>query len=173
MVQYGNVRKHAELEPVHFQDVDRAAAAGLIAAALERNGGEHAYLSQFEADKILRCYGLPTQKNALVTSADEAQSVAGRLQAPFVMKIMSADIIHKREAGGVLLNVSSPQEAREGYETMLARVKRSHPDAKIDGVLVQEMAPSGFELIIGAARDPQVGGVKGRVFVFLPLTRRA
>ncbi len=76
---------------------------------------------------------------------------------PIVLKILSPDIIHKSDVGGVILNLNNHKEIRNAYKELLANVKGHKPDAKITGIFVQEMAPSSTEVIVGATKDPQFG----------------
>jgi len=73
------------------------------------------------------------------------------------MKVMSADVVHKFDAGGVLLNIRGAREARAAFEKIVENVRTAVPRAKIQGILVEEMAPKGFEVILGASRDPRFG----------------
>jgi acyl-CoA synthetase (NDP forming) len=98
----------------------------------------------------------PFNKCKLATSVDEAVSMAPDIGYPLVMKIVSPQVIHKTEFGGVKVGVASDDEVRQVYEEMVGRVKERIPDAQIDGVLMEEMV-KGTELIIGTTKDPQFG----------------
>lgn len=121
------------------------------------NGDAKKYLTQAECREILECYGLPLLKSAIAHSADEAAAAAKSIGKPVVMKVMSADVIHKFDAGGVILNVNGPEEARDTYDRILANVAKAVPGAKIDGILIEEMAGKGVEVILGASRDSRFG----------------
>jgi acyl-CoA synthetase (NDP forming) len=82
---------------------------------------------------------------------------AEKIGYPIVLKIVSPQVLHKSDAGGVLINIKDEKGLREGYNTILKNVKRNVPDAKITGILVQEMAPSGTEVIVGSTNDPTFG----------------
>jgi acetate---CoA ligase (ADP-forming) len=111
--------------------------------------------------KMLCRYDMPLAADALATSEDDAvmfaANMAGVTAHPVALKIQSPDILHKTDAGGVMLNLSGEAAVREGYRTVLTRVKTAHPDARIDGVSVQLMAPPGIEIILGITRDPDFG----------------
>jgi acyl-CoA synthetase (NDP forming) len=111
--------------------------------------------------KMLGRYDVPLAAEALATSEDDAvmfaANMAGVTAPPVALKIQSPDILHKTEAGGVMLNLSGEAAVREGYRTVLARTKAAHPEARIDGVSVQLMAPPGIEIILGITRDPDFG----------------
>ncbi|MHB8864613.1 MAG: acetate--CoA ligase family protein, partial [Pirellulaceae bacterium] len=138
-----------------FEDLDVEKAKGLISAALD--GQDERYLTQAECRPLLECYRLPLLRSAIVQSADEATQVAASFATPMVMKIMSADVIHKYDAGGVLLNIRGAEEARNAFERIIENVGRAVPGAKVDGILIEEMAAKGVEVILGGSRDPRFG----------------
>lgn len=108
---------------------------------------------------MLVAYGIDVPRAALATSAEEAVALAGRAGYPVALKIASPDIVHKSEAGGVLLNLRSAEEVAAGYASMLANVVAAAPEAVIEGVLVQRMVTGGQEVIVGALQDPQFGAI--------------
>jgi hypothetical protein len=96
----------------------------------------------------------------LARTPDEVATIAAALGAPVALKIVSAQIVHKTDVGGVALGLTTPAAARAAAVAMLARVRAARPDAVVDGLLVQPMAPpDGVELLLGAVRDPQFGPV--------------
>ncbi len=116
-------------------------------------------LSEYEAKKVLAGYGIPVTREVLTTSADMAVESARKLDYPVALKIQSAQITHKTEAGGIKLNVVSDAEVRAGFEEVISNAKKYMPEAKIQGVLVQEMLKDGVEVIIGTTKDPVFGHV--------------
>ena len=110
-----------------------------------------------EGRVVCEAYGIATPKEGLATSAKEAASLARKLKFPVVMKIVSPDILHKTEAGGVIVGVKNPAEASKAYNAIVANAKKYKKRAKIAGVQVQEMAPKGTEVIVGAVSDPSFG----------------
>jgi acyl-CoA synthetase (NDP forming) len=116
-------------------------------------------VGEYEAKRILAQAGIPVLEERLVTSADEARAAAEALGYPLAMKIASADILHKTEIGGVLLNVGSQQAAAEGFDTLLHRAQEDKPEARLDGVLVAPMVTGGVETILGVHCDPLFGPV--------------
>ncbi|MEM1586267.1 MAG: acetate--CoA ligase [Candidatus Bathyarchaeia archaeon] len=110
-----------------------------------------------EAMTIANAAGIPMPKAAVAKSGEEAGRLADELGYPVAMKIISPDIIHKTDIGGVILGVKSRADVEENYELLLRRVRTIMPRARISGVLVQKMAPRGKEVIVGAVRDPQFG----------------
>jgi len=110
-----------------------------------------------EAKEICRAYNLPTPDFAVARSASEAAGLAEQVAFPVVLKIVSRDILHKTEAGGVLFDLSSKEQVENGYSQMLERVRGYNRNARVEGVLVQHMAPKGIEVIVGGLRDSQFG----------------
>jgi acetyltransferase len=115
------------------------------------------YLTQAECRPIFECYNLPLLKSGLAASAAEAAKFASSFGKPVVMKVMSADVIHKWDAGGVLLNVSGPEAASAAFDKIVENIRKAVPGAHIQGILVEEMAQKGVEVILGATRDPRFG----------------
>jgi acyl-CoA synthetase (NDP forming) len=107
-------------------------------------------------DATLARYGITQPQSRAVTSAQEAADAAVAIGFPVALKIRSAAIVHKTEAGGVVLNLGSPRDVLAAADALVAAAKKSHPDAEIDGFLVQEMV-SGIEAIVGARSDPLYG----------------
>jgi acyl-CoA synthetase (NDP forming) len=109
-------------------------------------------LSEYHARSLLEAYGIDGNVGTLAGSAVEAETAAGIIRGPVAVKVQSADIPHKTEVGAVALNVT-PKDARAAYERVLESAKRFVPTAKIEGVLVQPMAPAGREVIVGISHD--------------------
>src|SRR5512132_1640647 len=110
-----------------------------------------------EGKLVCDAYGIPVPKEGVATSAAEAQKLAGSMGFPVVMKIVSPDILHKTEAGGVIVGVKSADEAASAYETIVANAKKYRADAKIVGVQIQQMIKGGQEVIVGAVTDGSFG----------------
>jgi len=102
-------------------------------------------------------YGIPVTKFELAKSEEEAIRFANAIGFPIVLKIVSPDIIHKSDIGGVIVGLKSADDVRGGYKQILQHVKKHDPKARIAGMLVQEMAPPSTEIIVGAIKDPQFG----------------
>jgi acetyltransferase len=115
-----------------------------------------AQLGLLELAPVLAAYGIPVMDGRLARSPDEVAALARRWGDRLALKIVSADISHKSDVGGVRLGVS-PAEAPEAARAMLARVAAARPQARITGVLVQPMVPPGVEMLLGAVGDPQFG----------------
>jgi acetyl-CoA synthetase (ADP-forming) len=114
-------------------------------------------LLETEAKTICIEYGIPVTKFNLAKNEKEAAAQADQIGYPIVLKIVSPDIIHKSEAGGVIVNLKTPSEVAGGFKKIVENVKKYKSDATIVGVLVQEMAPQSTEVIVGAIKDPQFG----------------
>lgn len=116
-------------------------------------------LSEAESKEFLSNYEIPVTKYSVVDNASEAGKTASKIGFPVVMKILSPDILHKTDIGGVVLNIKSQDEARQAFEKIIKAAKKHRKDARIEGVLIEAMTKKRFELIIGANRDPIFGPV--------------
>ncbi len=116
-------------------------------------------LPPHEALSLVAEKGLDCTAFALAESPGSASEIAQKQGFPVALKVSSPDIVHKSDAGGVQLNLDTAEAVEKAYGELLARVKNSFPQAKIDGVLVNKMAPAGQEVIIGMNRDPQFGPI--------------
>ncbi|MFB6470302.1 MAG: acetate--CoA ligase family protein [Vulcanisaeta sp. AZ3] len=128
----------------------------IITKALEE--GRYKLL-EHESFELLRQYNIPTPDFALVQDVNEALKVVKDIGYPVVLKVVSPDIIHKSDVGGVILNINSDDELRDACNKIRANIKEKAPYARISGFLIQRMVPVGLEVIIGATRDPIFGHV--------------
>jgi acetyl coenzyme A synthetase (ADP forming)-like protein len=112
-----------------------------------------------EGKRVCDAYGIPTPGEGLAATAQDAVALAGKIGFPVVLKIVSPDILHKTEAGGVLVGVSDEDAVAAGFDTIVANAKKYDATARIDGVQVQQMVGGGQEVIIGATTDPTFGKV--------------
>jgi acyl-CoA synthetase (NDP forming) len=137
---------------------DRGVASPLAerARAMVRSTGGGPLVER-EAKELLALYDIPTVRERLATTADEAVAAARAIGYPVVLKIESPDLPHKTEAGGVLLGVADDDGVREGFARIIANARAFKPDAAIGGVLVQELVRGGRELILGMTQDPGFG----------------
>lgn len=113
-------------------------------------------LTEHEAKKLLAKYDINITKESMAKSADEAYAIASQIGTPVAMKISSPDISHKTDVGGVELNISAG-DAKATYDKIISRIKKAVPEARIEGILVQQMAPPGHEMIVGIKKDAQFG----------------
>ena len=115
-------------------------------------------INEADAKAILKAYGVKTPAGALVTTVEEAEKRAGKLGFPLAMKIVSPDIIHKSDVGGVVLNLKNRKAVAAAFEQMMQKIKTDLPQANITGAYIERMATAGGkEVIIGIMRDPQFG----------------
>jgi acetate---CoA ligase (ADP-forming) len=142
--------------PELLQGADRSAVMSRLSSA--RSKGVN-YLTEQEADFILRSYGIRVPDHGLARSEQEALELAAGIGYPVVMKVMSHDIVHKFDVHGVVLNINSPEEVKMAYKTITDNVARYKPDARIEGMYVGRMIRNGFEVIVGAKQDPSFGTV--------------
>lgn len=115
------------------------------------------FLMEDEAKSLCKIYNIPTTEVKVAKSEDEAIRYAREIGYPVVLKIVSPDVIHKSDVGGVMLNIDSDEKVREAYSKIISNVKKHKPDAKIVGILVQEMAQPSTEVIVGLIKDQQFG----------------
>jgi len=110
-----------------------------------------------EAKAVCKEYNIPVTNFKIAETEKDAVKSAKEIGYPVVLKIISPDIIHKSDVGGVMVNLKNAEEVQDAYAQIMKNVKKHEPKAKITGVLVQEMAPSSTEVIVGAVKDPQFG----------------
>jgi acyl-CoA synthetase (NDP forming) len=140
-------------------------------------------LSEFAGKQLLAAFKIPVPAGSVVSNADDVEAALQGMKPPFAAKVMSADILHKSDAGGVRLELADAQAVRQAIEVMLAQPAIGA--ASVDGFLVEEMAGEGTEIVVGAFRDPQFGPLimvgLGGIFVevlqdvsfrLCPITRR-
>lgn len=138
----------------------QAGAAPAVAAASTapvQPLSAEAFAGEAAAKAVLADAGLPVLREATATTWPDTLAAAQAIGFPVVLKIVSPDIAHKTEVGGVVVGVRTPEQLRTDYDAMLARVAQRAPQARITGVLVAQMAPAGTELILGTTTDPVFG----------------
>jgi len=110
-----------------------------------------------EAYEVLSSYSISVSPYRVVSSIEEAELVSKKIGFPLVLKIVSPDIIHKSDVGGVKININDVAQLRESYVSLMNSVKEKAPNAKIVGVVVERMAPESVEVVVGMLRDPTFG----------------
>jgi acetyl-CoA synthetase (ADP-forming) len=115
------------------------------------------YLLEHESKTIMQVYKLPVTQFEIAETEEAAVKAAETIGFPVVLKILSPDVIHKSDVGGVLVNIKDADAVREGYQTIITTVKKHKENARIRGIFVEEFAQKGVEVIIGALKDPQFG----------------
>lgn len=154
------LREYAEMRTMMTEDgsadlkVDREKALKIIAGA--RADGRDS-LTEIEAKQVFAAYNLPVTTTLLSKSEDEAVKLAKEVGFPIVMKIVSPDILHKSDAGGVKVNIKDEAGVRDAYQTILKNAKAYKAEADIHGIAIQEMAPWGTEVILGSVNDGTFG----------------
>jgi acyl-CoA synthetase (NDP forming) len=116
-------------------------------------------LTEVESKELLKKAGIPVVEAKLARSKKEAVSISKELGFPVVLKISSPDVVHKSDSGGVRLGLANAAQAGKAYSEIISSVKKTYPEAQIEGVSVQPMAPPGVEVIVGMSKDPQFGPV--------------
>ena len=139
-----------------FDDIHKDQAKRVLNTAKKEG---RTFLPEPEAHEVLEAYGFPVLKSRLVKSVEEGTAAAEQIGFPVVLKIVSPDIVHKVDVGGVKVNIQTKAELRRAYKDLLANVKNNKPEAEIWGVFVQKMAAKGKEAIIGVNRDPHFGPI--------------
>lgn len=135
--------------PVNRHRVER------IFARQRRSGRTE--MGEVEGKEILKAYDFNIPPGALARTGEEAVAIAQRVGFPVVMKIVSPDLLHKSDYGGVKLNLNSPSEVIDAFDLMMLRIRKRAPEAYLRGVLVEKMGKPGREVILGMHRDPQFG----------------
>ena len=159
LAEYGSFLKqyHARVKFV-FNWREKAMVKGSEIIRRVREEGR-AFLLEHEAKQLLHSHGVPVPKEHLAKTADEAVSIATDINAEVVLKIVSPDILHKSDAGGVRLKLRSEKEIRNGFDEIVENAKKFAPNVNIRGVLVSPMVKEGLEVIIGTKIDDQFGPI--------------
>jgi len=139
---------------VELFGVNRRKVEQIIDRHLRRGVRE---IAESESKEVLEAYGFVTPAGSVATSAEQAVGIADQLGYPVVMKVWSPDISHKSDVGGVKVGLGGAREVADAFDLMMYRIPKKCPEAKILGVLVQEMCASGREVILGMHRDPHFG----------------
>jgi acetyl coenzyme A synthetase (ADP forming)-like protein len=142
-----------EGEPV---SIDVSAIEAIIRRVRE---DKRQFLLPDESQGVTKAIGIPIPQRTIARNLDEVVVGSERIGYPVVMKIVSKDILHKSDVGGVALDLQNRKEVIEAYEAILYKCRRERPDAKIEGVEISEMVQSGVELIVGGRIDPSFGPI--------------
>ena len=153
MVKYRNWLDSSPAAPRQFP-ADRERVAALFQEARRQ---DRTQLGEREAREVIAAYGFRLPQNILTRTVDEAVATATRIGFPVALKIVSPDILHKTDVGGVRLNLQDPDAVAQGFAAIDASVRRFFPDAVVQGIAVQEMVVGGKEVILGMTRDPSFG----------------
>jgi acetyltransferase len=152
MLQYREWRERPVDEPFKPDNIDQGTAETII-----RTSRNKSVLGEAETRPLLAAYGIPVIQGGIARSPSEAADLAQSIGFPVAMKIVSPQILHKSDVGGIRLNLTNPREVKETYEQLFVDIQKKLPQAKLEGVLIEQMAPPGQEVIIGLKRDPGFG----------------
>lgn len=153
LLDYSRLRKEV---PDIVSSSKPAARAVLEKALTSANG---AALDEVASKKLLKAYGIPTSKEAIAQTAAEAVKIAKQIGFPVVAKLVSAEILHKSDIGGVVLNLNSAAEVKKAFSDITARVKKLKGKPKLDGILIAQQVKADLELVVGASLDAEMGPV--------------
>jgi acyl-CoA synthetase (NDP forming) len=130
-------------------------------ATLEKTlkNASSAALDEVASKRLLKAYGIPVSKEEIVQTAADAAKAAKKIGFPVVAKVVSAEILHKSDIGGVVLNLNSPAEVRKAFNDITARVKRLKGKPRLEGILIAQQVRAELELVVGAALDAEMGPV--------------
>src|SRR6202021_556300 len=153
LIEYSSLRKVVP-------DIQSSSSAS-ARATLERTlkNAEGGALDEVASKKLLRAYGIPVSKEEIAQTAAEAVKIAKKIGFPVVAKVVSAQILHKSDIGGVVLNINSAAEVRKAFNDITARVKKLKKKPKLDGILIAQQVKAELELVVGAALDAEMGPV--------------
>ena len=119
----------------------------------------HTVMPELEAQKLCAAYAVPCPPTRVGSGKDECVAIGEAIGYPVVMKVLSRQIVHKSDVGGVIVGIKSGGEMAAAFDKMAASVKSACPAAVIDGFVIQKMMPAGVEVVVGALRNPQFGPV--------------
>jgi len=153
MYEYGAWRSRPARVVTRFP-VNRRRVERIISRHLKTN---HIQMGEVEAKEILRAYDFNVPDGYVANRPEEAVEIAKRIGFPVVMKIVSPDIVHKSDVGGIKLNISFPEQVRDTFDLLTLRVSRRAPEARLDGVYVEKMCVRGLEVTLGMTSDSQFG----------------
>jgi acetate---CoA ligase (ADP-forming) len=154
LIEYSSLRK----EVPDIQSSSKASARAVLEKALKAANGAAA-LDEVASKKLLKAYGIPVSKEEIAQTAAEAVKIAKKIGFPVVAKVVSADILHKSDIGGVVLNLNSAAEVKKAFNDITARVKKLKGKPKLEGILIAQQVKADLELVVGASLDAEMGPV--------------
>ena len=152
LYDYTIIKNRKYREPPIF-NVDKDAVRTIIEDAKKNS----IYTLGLESFDLLKAYGIPTVGTALTKTVEETIESAEEIGYPLVMKIISPQISHKSDVGGIKLNLNDAEEVKAAYEDMMEKIPLKEPEARLEGVQLQKMLSGGMEVIIGMVQDPTFG----------------
>ena len=152
MRAYGEYLRKPIYKPVEPKKADK----NVVCTILKTNTGKAA-LGEFETRDLLEAYGIPNVPGGLAENAQQAVEIAENVGFPVALKIVAEGVLHKSDAGGIILNLGDKVSVSAGFKQLLSRIREQFPEASITGAMVEKMAPKGLEVIVGMRRDPTFG----------------
>jgi len=152
MRAYGEYLRKPIYKPVEPKKADK----NVVCTILKTNTGKAA-LGEFETRDLLEAYGIPNVPGGLAENAQQAVEIAENVGFPVALKIVAEGVLHKSDAGGIILNLGDKVSVSAGFKQLLSRIRAQFPEASINGAMVEKMAPKGLEVIVGMRRDPTFG----------------
>jgi acetate---CoA ligase (ADP-forming) len=140
-----------------IESSSKASARALLEKTLK--GANGVALDEVASKKLLKAYGIPVSKEEIAQSAVDAVKIAKKIGFPVVAKVVSADILHKSDIGGVVLNLNSPAEVKKAFNDITARVKKLKHKPKLEGILIAQQVKADLELVVGTSLDAEMGPV--------------
>jgi acetate---CoA ligase (ADP-forming) len=153
LIEYANLRK----EVPDIASSSKASARKVLEKALKEAKG--AALDEVASKALLKAYGIPVSQEAIAQTAADAVKIAKTIGFPVVAKVVSADILHKSDIGGVVLNINSAAEVKKAFNDITARVKKLKNKPKLEGILIAQQVKADLELVVGASLDAEMGPV--------------
>jgi acyl-CoA synthetase (NDP forming) len=154
LIEYASLRK----EVPDIVSSSKASARAVLEKTLKSANGAAA-LDEVASKKLLRAYGIPVSKEEIAQTAAEAMKIAKTIGFPVVAKVVSPDILHKSDIGGVVLNLNSAAEVKKAFNDITARVKKLKNKPKLEGILIAQQVKADLELVVGASLDAEMGPV--------------
>jgi acyl-CoA synthetase (NDP forming) len=154
LIEYASLRK----EVPDIVSSSKASARAVLEKALKSANGAAA-LDEVASKKLLKAYGIPVSKEEIAQTSAEAVKIAKKIGFPVVAKVVSADILHKSDIGGVVLNLNSSAEVKKAFDDITKRMKRLKNKPKLDGILIAQQVKADLELVVGASLDAEMGPV--------------
>jgi acyl-CoA synthetase (NDP forming) len=154
LIDYASLRKVVP----EIASSSKAPARAMLEKMLKSANGAAA-LDEVASKKLLKAYGIPVSKEEIAQTAAEAVKIAKKIGFPVVAKVVSAEILHKSDIGGVVLNINSAAEAKKAFNDITARVKKLKNKPKLEGILIAQQVKADLELVVGASLDAEMGPV--------------
>jgi len=154
LIEYASLRK----EVPDIVSSSKASARAMLEKTLKSANGAAA-LDEVTSKKLLKAYGIPVSDEEIAQTASEAVKIAKKIGFPVVAKVVSADILHKSDIGGVVLNLNSAAEVKKAFDDITKRVKKLKSKPKLDGILIAQQVKADLELVVGASLDAEMGPV--------------